>query len=554
MSRFSNFQRHCLSVAISQALLVPMVVQSATVEVDTVLDDNNPVGCSLREAVQTINIGLSTNNDCNAIGVFGANDQINFNLPSNSTITLSGSEIVVSSSVSINGPGASELTIDGNNQSRIFNINNAANSVVDGLTLTGGYTTLTGGALSVAGSQSFVLSNSVISSNVATGGSGGIHISSSSGSTINNSTISNNFANFADAGGIQVVSSNGMVILDSTITNNAGFDDGGGITFLNSNGASVINSTITGNSSYYGGAIDVGFSNGFQVIGSTIKDNSSYYCGGLDVVSSNGFEINDSTVIDNLSLYQGGGICLSSSNGSRVIGSSIVGNEAGTNGGGLDVNNVNDFSMASSTVANNSSSVGGGIAFRNDTSGEIINSTISGNTAEESGSGGQGGGIFSSTNNIEGVSLFANTLVGNRALSLTTNSGGGIYDQSASSIILEVNNVVANSEGGDCNGALLFGTNNWIDDSSCTGIALGDPSLGILRNNGGITLTHKPLLGSGLVGAGSVDRCNDAPINGVDQIGLPRGSISCTIGAVEDVESQLFVIPLPNGKILIFEL
>ena len=90
MSRFSNFQRHCLSVAISQALLVPMVVQSATVEVDTVLDDNNPVGCSLREAVQTINTGLSTNNDCNAIGVFGANDQINFNLPSNSTITLSG--------------------------------------------------------------------------------------------------------------------------------------------------------------------------------------------------------------------------------------------------------------------------------------------------------------------------------------------------------------------------------------------------------------------------------------------------------------------------------
>ena len=554
MSRFSNFQRHCLSVAISQALLVPMVVQSATVEVDTVLDDNNPVGCSLREAVQTINTGLSTNNDCNAIGAFGANDQINFNLPSNSTITLSGSEIVVSSSVSINGPGASELTIDGNNQSRIFNINNAANSVVDGLTLTGGYTTLTGGALSVAGSQSFVLSNSVISSNVATGGSGGIHISSSSDSTINNSTISNNFANFADAGGIQVVSSNGMVILDSTITNNAGFDDGGGITFLNSNGASVINSTITGNSSYYGGAIDVGFSNGFQVIGSTIKDNSSYYCGGLDVVSSNGFEINDSTVIDNLSLYQGGGICLSSSNGSRVIGSSIVGNEAGTNGGGLDVNNVNDFSMASSTVANNSSSVGGGIAFRNDTSGEIINSTISGNTAEESGSGGQGGGIFSSANNIEGVSLFANTLVGNRALSLTTNSGGGIYDQSASSIILEVNNVVANSEGGDCNGTLLFGTNNWIDDSSCTGIALGDPSLGILRNNGGITLTHKPLLGSGLVGAGSADRCNDAPINGVDQIGLPRGSISCTIGAVEDVESHLFVIPLPNGKILIFEL
>ena len=76
---------------------------------------------SLREAIQSINQGASVNGDVNAAGAYGSNDTIQFGLPSGpQTISLTGGALNITQSVTITGPGAVNLAINGNNLDRVF--------------------------------------------------------------------------------------------------------------------------------------------------------------------------------------------------------------------------------------------------------------------------------------------------------------------------------------------------------------------------------------------------------------------------------------------------
>lgn len=85
----------------------------------------------------------------------------------------------------------------------------------------------------------------------------------------------------------------------------------------------------------------------------------------------------------------------------------------------------------------------------------------------------------------------------------------------------------------------IAATNSLFDDSSCAATGTGnlvgvDPKLGLLANNGGLTPTLLPLLGSPLVDAGNNPTCM-----ATDQRGLARpvnklgAGALCDIGAVE---------------------
>ena len=50
------------------------------------------------------------------------------------TITLTSDQLTINNSLDIEGPGAGLLTISGNKQNRIFNINEGLNVTIDGLT------------------------------------------------------------------------------------------------------------------------------------------------------------------------------------------------------------------------------------------------------------------------------------------------------------------------------------------------------------------------------------------------------------------------------------
>ena len=175
-----------------------------------------------------------------------------------------------------------------------------------------------------------------------------------------------------------------------------------------------------------------------------------------------------------------------------------------------------------------------GGAINNDMTLDVIDSTLSGNTAYD------GAGIFSdiaSTGVTNSVTVTSTTLSNNSA----TDNGSGIYNGSGTANFAAT--IVANSTSGrDCFGGATDVGYNLDDDGSCgfsaTNHSLSDtdPYLGPLNNNGGPTETQAPALGSpvldqiplGATGNG-VTLCP-----GTDQHGVarPQGP-ECDIGAVE---------------------
>ncbi len=233
--------------------------QAATITVDSASDDGT--GCTLREAVQSANSNTAFGG-CTAGDA--APDTINFNLPLPATITLGGNDLGITDDLIINGPGASQLTISGNDASRIFNIGLNAPSTLSGLTLTGGnggggdggavFTdsdlaidacVITGNTAAPFGggvrgfNTSVGLSNSTVSGNSATSVGGGLHVGLG-GLTVINSTISGNFAEDF-GGGIQ----GNTTLVNSTVSGNSAGISGGGIRVVNS--LTAINSTIAFN-------------------------------------------------------------------------------------------------------------------------------------------------------------------------------------------------------------------------------------------------------------------------------------------------------------------
>ena len=214
----------------------------------------------------------------------------------------------------------------------------------------------------------------------------------------------------------------------------------------------------------------------------------------------------------------------------------------------MDIQGI--VTLQNSTISNNvSGNYAGGLAALDVslTTVSLINSTLSGNTALTS-----SGGIH----NVATMKLYNCTFSGNSASA----SGGGISNLGAITIS---NSIVANSLGGpDCFNdpaavALNLVGNNWFEDGTCSSSApKGDPRLGPLTNNGGLTQTHALLDNSGAIDAGDDGLCAALPVNNLDQRGekRPRGA-HCDIGSFEaEDNASFFVVPIPGGNTVIFSL
>jgi parallel beta-helix repeat protein len=186
-------------------------------------------------------------------------DIINFARGLSGTIVLTSGEIAFSKSLTIQGPGAGVISIDGNNASRIFDIAYAPSSstvTISGLTLKNGNTTLGGGssgggAIFAAANGSNVnltVADSVLSGNTSSGLGGGLSVYGSGTLTIQDSTISGNIAT-RGGGGVFAENSGVKTIVDSTISGNqaAGFGGGGFFLYATPAGSAIENCTISGN-------------------------------------------------------------------------------------------------------------------------------------------------------------------------------------------------------------------------------------------------------------------------------------------------------------------
>jgi CSLREA domain-containing protein len=214
--------------------------------------------CTLRDAVTAANGAAS-------------DDTITFN-SGLTNITLTGGEIVIASNgtLTISGPGANVLTIDGGaGTNRIFSINGSTTVTITGVTLTGGggtgaSDTGRGGALYGAG-VTLTLDGVNLTGNSADFYGGGLYIIG--GLRIRNSTISTNTATQFSGGGIYAIFAS-VSISNSTVSDNAAGQFGGGGHFEQSS-ATLRNVTATANTASTGGGFD-GIGGGSINLGNTI--------------------------------------------------------------------------------------------------------------------------------------------------------------------------------------------------------------------------------------------------------------------------------------------
>lgn len=202
-----------------------------------------------------------------------------------------------------------------------------------------------------------------------------------------------------------------------------------------------------------------------------------------------------------------------------ILDSTISGNTAAGNGGGLshDGGLAGVATVIRSTISGNSAAKGGGIDI---VTGSLVltHSTISNNAASD-----QGGGLFNSSAGELEVSN--STITANTA----ANGGGGLATSGGAATLRST--ILAGNIGGDVLGTLT--------SDSRTNLISGDPLLGPLADNGGLTLTHALLTGSPARGTGS----NPLSLT-TDQRG---GSFARTVGGSSDIGSFQDQTPLSTG-------
>jgi len=102
-------------------------------------------------------------------------DRIHFTGQARGTIALTSGQLDITDDVQIRGPGAEQLVVSGNGQSRVFQIHSSVSAEIERLTITNGRAVGTpgsGGGILNDGST-LVLADVVLSNNQALGASGG---------------------------------------------------------------------------------------------------------------------------------------------------------------------------------------------------------------------------------------------------------------------------------------------------------------------------------------------------------------------------------------------
>ena len=529
----------------------------AAIVVTTVSDviDANDGETSLREAI----VAANATSESDVITFTGTA----FNSPTQ--IELSLGQLDILAPLDLIGPGATELTIDGMSDSRIFNIESDAGSVLlSAMTLINGITqgdnanvggvvetTQSGGAIRVESSGSVTLRDLTLQNNQTQGAraSGGAIFLGGGQTTLENLVLLGNRVNgtFSQGGGIAI--DGGVTSIQNTrvSTNTAAGQFGGGGGIRIEGGATVVieDSTLDGNFTNATSSPGAGIhSEGSGVVirrsqltnNRTLQTNSS---GGGIAMTGGTLAIDATTIRENQTTNLGsvgGGIFVDSAV-LNLEGSLILGNETasvGGHGGGIHAIQTN-LSIRNSTFTSNQasaeSSSGGGLFLSGGSQATLVHATVTLNSASTDGGGVAIGDSISQLtlhNSIVAVNT-ANVF----APDISSNLSAIGLDVASSLVGDRRGSGLAESQTPDANG-------NLIGDLTEGGLI--DPLLQPLADNAGLTETHQPQLGSPVIDAAndvlSVGRGGEVLV--ADQRGLPfsRANGTADMGAFEIQPAQ----------------
>ncbi len=284
-----------LALLLALAGIQPAFAAGLTLIVDTSSDANltactaAPNDCSLRGAINAANSagGSNTIGFDGTVFYFGGSISLGSDLPA------------ITSTLTIAGPGATLMTVNGNNH-HLFYVNTGAHLTLTNLTLANGSASF-GAAIYIDSLGTATVTDSDLSGNVATNNGGAIYVVNGT-LNLSNTTLYNNNAGNA---GAAIYSDAGMLTLSdcaftsNDTTNSTGL---GGALYNRFGGLSVTGCTFTGNFSPTGGAI---YNDGgsLKLINSTLTSNSGHtgaglYSGnfGTTLITNSTFSLNNATI------------------------------------------------------------------------------------------------------------------------------------------------------------------------------------------------------------------------------------------------------------------
>ncbi|RBP53122.1 right-handed parallel beta-helix repeat-containing protein [Arenicella xantha] len=551
MPPLNHFGKTLLTLTISQMIATP--AHTASFLVDSAQDDNG-VGCTLREAIVSVNLANEQDGCVKSGDAFGVSDSIGFDpvefdQASSHTITLiaaQGGQLSIAPEVSltINGIGEANLTVHGGGENRVLYLHDSTLSV-NNLTIAGGDASI-GAGIYAKGASSLSLVNTTVSENSAELRGGGIAVQDTGYLSLTESTVSNNYRD-----GISLRNGCSASMRNSNVTDN----NGSGIQIR---GTNLIDTMQMLPAAHCYVTIE-----NTLVTGNSYRGLSSYY-GKVDVINS----IFSQNLSEGISGLAGSSISISNSTiaGNSSTGVSALGRSAQSTGG-LYPSVGSGLSMTNSTISGNA---GHGISLYQ--SGvALTNSTVTNNISQS-----WGGGV--SVGRFATLSIKNNIMSGNFA-----KRGAEVYLGYYASIISDNANIVGSNAkplaeailqspfaDGDVIGASDF--NATYDGPSATSIA---SILNPLADNGcqqtaGRTSdavciqTHALAVNSLAIDAANISYCGAGTDVIIDQRGETRTEGRCDIGAFEGFVESVnedpnqgnveTVLPLINGKTLIISL
>lgn len=526
MKTFSKALQHSLLSLAFVAAFATSGAYAATINVDTITDKIIGAGCSLREAVLSVNAGAN-HTGCTAdiaANPYGTNDTINL-MADTYTLSLGGLDEaasgVAASAVVTNVPDASVGDLDllksvkiigagsgstkiqwdpaattSTTADRIFHIytTNAATANVDvaiqGVTLANGktfqvdlgadsvtptlhyYLRRAGGALALGPAAAVVQIDTTLtgSANANAGGSGGGGETAATATaytlSLTDVVMDGNSAQ-GDGGGAYIAAP--TTATNVVLSNNTSSTNGGAI--YNEANTTITNSTISGNTSEGGGGMFATGSNTVTIRGSTFSGNTAV--GGGAFTNRSGVTVN-------------------------MVNSTISGNTGSDVGAGVYTNgavNLNFVTIAKNICNADSPNAGSGI-----------------NTFPS------GSGLIT----LKNVLLQGNLAGSNPVAKIPANCG---KTGSGVTVTSQGHNL---SSDASCNTATI----SWLNDTSDQNNV--DPKIGALAlNSPGTTQTHALLAGSSALGAGLAGTGITTDQRGVTRDATPD------IGAYEVPNSSL---------------
>lgn len=278
--------------------LVPAAqpARAAVLVVNSLADDNSGSAAAC----------VSGNGTCTlraALAAAANGDTISFAFGGTIDLQTANGPLLVTTSVTIQGPLAGTLVVDGQKDASsggvpVFRVNSGVQATIDRLTITNGRgeSGIDGGG--ILNSGTLTLTNSTISNNITSAQMSGGGIANGGTLTVLNSTFSANSASGFFLGGGGIANSGILTVTDSTFVYNTSGTGGGGI--ANEGTLTVTNSTFANNSANSagrGGGI-INFTTRATITNSTFADNSASIAGGaMFNFSGNSMRLRNSIVV-----------------------------------------------------------------------------------------------------------------------------------------------------------------------------------------------------------------------------------------------------------------